>query len=30
MMVAIDFKGFKLLAISLLPLGKNTLVYGMR
>jgi len=28
MMVAIDFKGFKLLAVSLLPVGKTTLVYG--
>ena len=29
MMVALDFKGFKLLAVSLLPIGKHTLVYGM-
>lgn len=28
LMALIDYRGFKLLAVSLLPIGKDTLVYG--
>jgi hypothetical protein len=27
-MALLDFRGFRLMALSLLPIGKNTLVYG--